>query len=141
MAAEPIKTNETIVRLKALSKNEAVARFLGMKLTSLTPGRARVTMTVKPEHVNFNGVVFGGVIASLADYAFSYGSNSLNYPSFAVQFNIDFIAGAEVGDKLTAECKVVRSGRRAGISEMKVTNQSGKLIACATGVTVPVNQQ
>jgi acyl-CoA thioesterase len=134
MAVETIKSDETVSRLKTLSKTEPVAEYLGMK-------RARVTLTLKPEHVNFNGVVFGGVIAALADSAFSYGSNSLNFPSFAVQFNINFVAGAEVGDKLTAVCKVVRSGRRAGISEITVTNQSGKLIAEATGVTVPVNNR
>jgi acyl-CoA thioesterase len=140
MAAETQKPDETISNLKMLSKTEPVAEFLGMKLTSLTPGRARVRMTVQPEHVNFNGAVFGGVIAALADSAFSYASNSMNFPSFAVQFNINFVAGAEVGDKLTAECKVIRSGRRAGVSEIGVTNQAGKTIAQATGVTVPVTK-
>jgi acyl-coenzyme A thioesterase PaaI-like protein len=37
-----------------------------------------------------------------------------------------------------AECRVVKSGRRVGISEMMVTNQEGKLIAKATGTTIPV---
>jgi acyl-coenzyme A thioesterase PaaI-like protein len=32
----------------------------------------------------------------------------------------------------------VKSGRRVGISEMKVTNQEGKTIAKATGTTIPV---
>ena len=45
----------------------------------------------------------------------------------------------EIGDELTAECRVVKSGRRAGISEMTVTNQAGKLIAKATGTTIPVD--
>jgi acyl-CoA thioesterase len=35
-----------------------------------------------------------------------------------------------------AECRVVKSGRRIGVSEMMVTNQDGKLIAKATGTTV-----
>ena len=53
------------------------------------------------------------------------------YGSFGVQV-------AEVGDELTAEGRVVRSGKRVGISEMTVTNQEGKLIARATGTTIPV---
>ena len=57
-------------------------------------------------------------------------------PSIATQFNIHLIAGANVGDELTAECRPLKSGRRIGFSEMTVTNQTGKLIAKATGTTV-----
>ena len=92
-----------------------------------------------PEYQNFNGLVFGGIVMAVADQAFAYASNSLAHPSIASQFNIHFIAGAEVDDELTAECRVVRSGRRVGISEMTVTNQVGKLIAKATGTTIPVS--
>ena len=37
-------------------------------------------------------------------------------------------------------CRVVWSGRRVGVSEITVTNQDGKLIAKATGTTIPVNR-
>jgi acyl-CoA thioesterase len=134
------KNAETVTRLKTAAVNEPIAKFLGMKLAKLTPGYAKVTMKVKPEHLNFNGLVFGGVIAAIADQAFAYGSNSIHYPSVAVQFNLNLIAAASSGDKLTAKCHVIRSGRRAGISEITVTNQDDKLIAKATGVTVPVGE-
>ena len=87
---------------------------------------------------NFNGYVFGGVIMSIADQAFAYASNSLAFPSVATQFNIHFVAGAGANDELMAECRVVRSGQRVGISEITVTNQDGKLIAKATGTTIPL---
>ena len=95
---------------------------------------------LKPEYKNFNDMIFGGIIMAIADEAFAYGSNSVAYPSIASQFNIHFIAGAKVGDELTAECRVVRSGQRVGVSEIKVTNQEGKLIARATGTTIPVTK-
>jgi acyl-CoA thioesterase len=133
-------TTETIARLKEAEKTEPIARFLGMKLVELGPGHAKVTMKLKPEHQNFNGYVFGGVVACLADQAYAYGANSLNFPSVAAQFNIHFMSAPEADDTLTAECRVLRSGRRAATSEMTVTNQTGKLIAKATGVTVPVGE-
>ena len=137
---ETDKIKKTIAKLKTSARTEPIARFLGMKLVKLTPGYAKVTMKVLPEYINFNGLVFGGIIAAIADQAFAYGSNSLFLPSYATQFNIHFVNGADVGDKLIAECRVVRSGRRVGISEMTVTNQVGKLIARATGTTIPVSQ-
>jgi acyl-CoA thioesterase len=124
--------------LKEKAKSEPVAAFLDMKLIELAEGHARVSMKLKPEHVNFNGMVFGGIVMSLADQAFAYGTNSVITPNVASQFNIHFVAAANVGDELIAECWVAKSGKRVCISEMAVTNQDGKLIAKATGTTIPL---
>ena len=132
---------DSVAKLKRLEQDEPIASFLGMKLVELTPGYSRVTMKLRPEYQNFNGFVFGGVITAIADQTFAYASNSLSYPSVATQFNIHFINGAGANDELTAECRVVRSGRRVGVSQMTVVNQDGKLIATATGTTIPVNRK
>jgi acyl-CoA thioesterase len=136
MAATGKDSSDNVAELKTKEAGEPIAAFLGMKLAELSPGYARVTMKLTPELLNFNGMVFGGIIMAIADQAFAYGTNSLVTPSIATQFNIHLISGASVGDELTAECRVVRSGRRIGVSEMTVTNQDGKLIAKATGTTV-----
>jgi acyl-CoA thioesterase len=124
------------VELKTKELTEPVASFLDMKLLELSPGYAKVAMKLKTEYQNFNGLVFGGIVMSVADQAFAYATNSVARPSIATQFNIHLIAGASVDDELTAECRVIKSGRRIGVSEMTVTNQDGKLIAKATGTTV-----
>jgi len=107
-------------------------------LVELEDSYAKVTMILKPEYLNFNGMVFGGIIMCLADQAFAYATNSVITPNVASQFNIHFIAGATVGDELTAECHVVRSGKRVCISDIVVINQDRKLIAKATGTTIPL---
>ncbi len=134
------KASDTVAELKAKEKTEPIASFLKMRIMELTPGYAKVAMKLVSEYQNFNGFTFGGMIMAVADQAFAYASNSLAYPSLASQFNIHFVAGAGVNDELIAECRVVRSGRRVGISEMTVTNQDGKLIAKATGTTIPVGE-
>jgi len=131
------QASENIAKLRLGEEKEPIARFLNMRLVELMPGYAKVVMKLLPEHQNFNGLVFGGIIMAVADQAFAYASNSLIQPSLATQFNIHFLNGPGVGDELTAECWVVKSGRRVGISEMKVTNQEGKIIAKATGTTIP----
>jgi acyl-CoA thioesterase len=127
--------NVSALRVKADS--EPIASFLKMRLVELSEGYAKVTMKLSPEYLNFNGLVFGGIIMALTDEAFAYASNTVITPNLASQFNIHFIASANINDELTAECKVIKSGRRACISEMVVTNQDGKLIAKATGTTIP----
>jgi len=136
MPSDEKETRENIKDLKASEAGEPIAKFLDMKLVKLEPGYSKVTMKLTPEHMNFNGMVFGGIVMAVADQAFAYGTNSLARPSIATQFNIHLISGAAAGDELTAECHVIRSGRRIGVSEMTVTNQAGKLIAKATGTTV-----
>jgi acyl-CoA thioesterase len=134
------KTSDYVAELRAKEVTEPIGKLLKMRLVELSPGYAKVAMKVRPEYLNFNGLIFGGIIVAVADQAFAYGSNSLSLPSYASQFNIHFIAGPTVNDELIAECRVVKSGRRVGTSEMTVTNQEGKLIAKATGVTIPVGE-
>jgi acyl-CoA thioesterase len=126
---------DNVELLKLKESQEPIASFLKIKLIELTPGYAKVTMTIKPEHLNFNNLVFGGIIMSLADQAFAYGMNSIVMPNIATHFNIQLISGAKVGDVLTAECRSLKNGRRVGFAEMTVTNQDGKLIAKASGTT------
>ena len=138
MSKEEKGSSDNVAGLRDKEEREPIASFLKMRILELTPGYAKVAMKLMPEYQNFNGLIFGGIIMAVADQAFAYASNSLAHPSIASQFNIHFIAGAGVDDELIAEGRVVRSGKRVGISEMVVTNQDGKLIARATGTTIPV---
>ena len=139
ISGQESKASDNLVQLKTKAEGEPIASFLKMRLLELSPGYAKVAMKLTPEYQNFNGLIFGGIIMALADQAFAYASNSATPHSIASQFNIHFIAGAKIGDELIAEGRVVKSGQRVGISEMVVTTRDGKLIAKATGTTIPVN--
>jgi len=140
MAEPENKAPDNVAELQAEAKKEPIASFLNMQLLELKPGYAKVSLKVMPEHQNFNGVTFGGIIMAVADQAFAYTVNSVRRPNVASQFNIHFVTAARAGDELIAEGRVVKSGRRVSIAEMTVTNQDGKLIARATGTTIPLEQ-
>ena len=103
MPHEEKSATNYVKELKSKEENEPIAAFLNMRLMELNLGYAKVTMKLLPEYQNFNGFIFGGVIMSVADQAFAYATNSLAYPSVASQVNIYYIAGASIGDELTAE--------------------------------------
>ena len=138
MSGQEGKASDALAELRARAKGEPIASFLKMRLLELSPGYAKVAMKIIPEHQNFNGLTFGGMVMAVADQAFAYTVNSVDLPSIASQFNIHFIAAAKVGDELIAEGRLMKSGKRVSIAEMTVTNQEGKLIAKATGTTIPV---
>jgi acyl-CoA thioesterase len=131
------KNTAALSALMSKIKEEPVASFFKIKVLEVSPGYARVSMKMLPEYLNFNGMIFGAVMMAVADHAFSLAINSLNMPSLATQFNIHLLAPAAVDDELTAEGRVLHNGRKVGISEMVVTNQHGKVVAKATGTTIP----
>jgi acyl-CoA thioesterase len=138
MSSEEVDSSTNIVDLKKKAQNEPIASFLDMRLVNLSEGYSKVEMTLNHNHINFNGLIFGGIIMALADEAFAYATNSVITPNVASQFNIHFVSGAKEGDELTAECKVIKSGKRVCISDITVLNQDNKLIARATGTTIPL---
>ncbi len=138
MSQHESEASDNVAELLAEARDEPIASFLNMQLLELKPGYSKVMLKVLPEHQNFNGLTFGGIIMAVADQAFGYAVNSVRRPNVASQFNIHFVSPARAGDELIAEGRVVRSGRRVSIAEMTVTNQDGKLIAKATGTTIPL---
>ena len=138
MSGQENETFETLAQLRDSAEEEPIASFLKMRLLELSPGHAKVAMNMLPEYQNFNGLIFGGIVVAVADQAFAYTVNSVDFPSIASQFNIHFVNAAKIGDELIAEGRVVKRSRRVATAEMTVTNQEGKLIAKATGTTIPV---
>ena len=121
-------------------KTEPITSFLQSEILEISEGYSRGSLVMRPEFQNFHGIVFGGIIMSLADQAFGSASNSMAYPSVASNLNVYFIASAKVGDTLTAEGRAIKSGRKAGFTEVTAVNQDNKLAAIATGFTIPTKQ-
>jgi acyl-CoA thioesterase len=121
--------------------DEPVMAFLGVNIIEVKAGYARLGLQIRPEHLNFHGVAFGGIIMSLADQAFGYAVNSLSFPSVATNFSTSFLSSARDGDNLTAECRVIRHGRRVTFAEVSITNQDGKLVARSSGSTISVDKE
>jgi acyl-CoA thioesterase len=131
---------EKIAMLTDKIKTEPITSFLQSEILEISEGYSKVSLLMRPEFQNFHGIIFGGIIMSVADQAFGAASNSMAYPSVASNLNVYFISSAKVGDTLTAEGKVIKSGRKAGFTEVTVVNQDNKLVARAIGVTIPTKQ-
>ena len=112
------------------------AVHLGMKLVELSKGYARVSMELKKEHLNWENMIHGGIVATVLDQAFGCACNTLDNIHVAVQMNIHFMKAPAVGETIYAESKVLHAGKRMGTSEMKVCDSKGNDIARATGTTV-----
>jgi len=117
----------------ALFAGDRASQALGMRITGVRPGWARVAMTVRADMVNGHAICHGGIVFTLADSAFAFACNSYNDSTVAAAAAIDFLAAARAGDELTAEASELWRSRRNGIYEISVTNQRGERIALFRG--------
>ena len=100
---------------------------------AIGPGRARMSMRVRPDMLNGFKICHGGLITTLADSAFAFACNSYNELTFAAGVTVDFLAPAGEGDLLTADAQEVFHRGRTGVYDVTVTNQRGELIAVMRG--------
>lgn len=107
-------------------------QFLGIEVDELQKGRAACSIVITADMLNFLGFVHGGLIFSLADAAFSAASNSDHLPSFALDVSGSFLKTAKVGDRVTAEAKLIHTSTRTGVYRMEVF-LGGELLATFNG--------
>lgn len=96
-----------------------------MIVESLGPGRATVSMTVRPDMVNGFDLCHGGLIASLADSAFALACNTRGTVTVASGFAVEFLESAHLGDVLTADAREVILRRRSGVYDVTVSTGTG----------------
>jgi acyl-CoA thioesterase len=106
---------------EAMWKEDDASKGLGMEILQIKPGEAVLTMTVKPDMVNGQGIAHGGFIFTLADSAFAFACNSHNERAVAAQCNISFIRPGKLGDRLIATARELSRTGRSGIYDVRVT--------------------
>ena len=116
-------------------EGDNAARWFGMEIVEVGEGRAVLEMTVGPHHANGHAICHGGVTFSLADTAFAYACNSRNQSTVAQHNFISYLAPGRLGDRLRAEATELSLTGRSGIYDVKVTNQSGTVIAEFRGIS------
>ncbi len=104
----------------------------GMTLEEVSEGRARARLAVGPEHLNAAGVVQGGAVFTLADLAFAAASNSRGKVALAIEAHVTFLRPVRAG-VLVAEAREESGSRRLSTCTVRVTDESGTLVALFTG--------
>ena len=105
----------------AMWKEDDASKGLGMEIIEIGPGRAVLTMTVKPHMVNGQRIAHGGFIFLLADSTFAFACNSHNERAVAAQCNITFVKPGKLGDRLVATAREISRRGRSGIYDVRVT--------------------
>jgi uncharacterized protein (TIGR00369 family) len=113
-----------------------MARTLLYDVVHAEDGRVVITATPSGDHLNPNGTVHGGVVATLLDSCMGLAirtklSNGVG--STTLEFKISFLRPVtpDLG-MIRAEGKVLTTGRRVGTAEGWLTAPDGKVLAHGT---------
>ncbi|OIQ76408.1 acyl-coenzyme A thioesterase PaaI [mine drainage metagenome] len=114
---------------RAMWNDDSTSQRLGMTLDHIAPGAATLSMTITEAMTNGHGTCHGGYIFTLADSAFAFACNSYNQFAVAQHCSVTYLIPAHIGDHLTATAREVSRRGRAGIYDIRVTNQNGEHVA------------
>ena len=106
--------------------------FCGITLDEIGPGYAKTSVTIDNRHLNGAGIIQGGVLFTLADYALASAANSREKVSVSIETSMSFIKGVSTG-KVFATAKEVSVGRTLARYDVLVTTEDGTLIAMLHG--------
>lgn len=121
--------NEKVNRIFSKDK---FALASGITLISIGDGEASASVNVEEKHYNGVGIVQGGLIFTLADFAFAAASNSRGRTAVAVRCDISYIKPVK-GGTLTASAKEVSCGNKISNYRVKINDCTGDLVAVFNG--------
>lgn len=102
---------------------------LGLELQEIGNGKASFTLPLREELMQ-NGMVHGGVLASLIDSSCACAAISLIYPDgyiTTIDLQVEFLKPVSKG-RLLSRAKCIKSGKNISFCKAKVWNSDGELI-------------
>ena len=109
-------------------------KLIALEVCEIDIGYARVEMLLDERHMNTFGGIHGGVYASVIDTA-AFWSVYCDLPEdvgcVSLDLQVHDLAYVKTG-KIIAEGKRIKAGRTICLADVKLTHESGKIIAAGT---------
>jgi acyl-CoA thioesterase len=126
-------------RVERLIAGDRLIALFGIQVEEASESLARVSAVVKEDFLQVHGLAHGAFIFALIDVAFALNVNA-KLDAVAVQWSISQFRSGNLGEKLTAECRLLHGGRRLMVVDLVVTGAEGKVIAKGQATAVPVSE-
>jgi acyl-CoA thioesterase len=117
--------------------------LLGIEIDSIEPSRARLSVEVRQELLQLQGVMHGGAIASLIDTAVAFAIISVSGPQdrfTTVEMKVNYLSAIREG-RVVADARLIRDGRRIIVAECDVFDSQGRLAAKGLLTYIRLNER
>ena len=119
-----------IERLKKYFKDDKYVELSGIEILEVTDSAAVIGAAILPCHLNANGVVQGGMLYTMADFAFAVLANNLHPVTVSQTGQITYLSAA-VTDYITAEAtEIARKGRNC-VCNVVMKDNAGNIVCTA----------
>ena len=105
--------------------------LIGIEIDSIENGRAQIAINVEEKHLQQQGVVHGGVIATLVDTAVAIAIIGASEPGArftTVELKVNYLSPIR-GGRVVADARLLRNGRQIVVAECDVVTSEGRLAA------------
>lgn len=118
---------KSVEEVKEYFTHDQFVEWIGAEIVELTEEKAVVKATVKPCHCNANGFAQGGMLYTVADYAFAVLANYLHPASVTQGGHIQYLRPAPLGE-LTFTARQTACVGHNTVNEVLVTNADGEIV-------------
>ncbi len=134
-------------RIEALKKDylQGFPAFCGLRADRLAFGEMDASFEIRTEHLQQDGFVHAGAIATLADHTAGYASFSTaddGYRILTIEFKMNYFKPC-IGHTVVCRAKVINNGRKIKVAESEVfSSDKGveKLVAKGTFTQMAVHE-
>lgn len=133
-------TNKGLVQFKQLIGQKLdkmpsqAGNWLAGTLLEMESGYIKVSYTVTAQMCNPARILHGGVASLMLDDVIGM-ANFVSGSEFlmtSINLHVDFLSGAQIGEKLEVSAKLVRAGSNLNHWDAVITKDSGKIVAKAS---------
>ena len=134
-----LRNPDFAAHVRAIFSKAAFVTDLGISLERIEEGRCETSLLVKPRHLQQDGVVHAGVLATIADHTAGGAAATLlsaDQGILSIEFKINLLRSAR-GAQLVCKSLVLKAGRTISVVESELFSlaapgEAGTLCAKAT---------
>jgi uncharacterized protein (TIGR00369 family) len=115
-------------------RRSAFHAWAGLELVRASRGEVEIALDATDHHLNLQGLLHGGMIATLADTATGLAVRTMvpaGRRHITIQLDVHYLAPGKPG-RITAVGTTVRVGSQIAYAEADITDERGRLLARAT---------
>lgn len=127
-----------IEQIRDRFKHDRFATLSGAVIDEIDKDYAKCSLKIEDRHLNAMGYLMGGLIFTLADFAFAVATNWEREGTVSLNSTINFL-GVAKGEKLIAEANCIRNGRTTCYYNINVYDDKGTQVAVVTATGYHLN--
>jgi uncharacterized protein (TIGR00369 family) len=125
-----VRNPEFATRVRQIFDDAPFIQHLGVEVVGIAPGLVETALVPRAEHLQQDGVVHAGVVATLADHTAGAAAGTLMAASQIVltsELGLHLLRPAR--GRLACRATVLKPGRTLSVVEAEVTDPDGVLVA------------